>query len=125
MPEPLILLVDRDDDTRRILRAALEHAGYGVLAAATGEEALALARAHPPAVVIGDFPLDVPGRSHFIDAFRLDGHLARTPILSVTARAMEHELKAVAKIADEVLLKPVRPRVVVAAVSRLLRSDPV
>jgi DNA-binding response OmpR family regulator len=37
----------------------------------------------------------------------------------------EDTLEAARSVADEVLLKPVRPRAVVAAVSRLLAGDPV
>jgi CheY-like chemotaxis protein len=95
MSSPLVLLVDAGD-TPDILGVALEHAGYQVLRAASGPAGLALAVRHRPDLV------------------------ASTPVLSVTARVLAHELSAARQVADEVLLKPVRPAAVVSAVARLL-----
>lgn len=125
MKAPLVLLVDRDRDTRLILRAALEHAGYGVLDTGDGEEASRLARDHAPAVVVGDFPLEIPGGRTLMSELTGGGVGSRVPILSVTARAMASEQAAARAVADEVLLKPVRPRAVVAAVARLIRGNAV
>lgn len=124
MNSSLILLVDADRDTRQILRQALEHSGYGVLDAATAEEGLALARAHAPDMVMGDFPLVLAGDVRFSAALREDDRFADTPILSITARAIGPDLVVARELADEVLLKPVRPRVVVETVARLLNRGP-
>ena len=120
MPRTQILLVDQDPDTRVILREVLEHEGYGVVEAATGAEGLALARASAPDVIIGEFPLDIPGQSLFTDHVRSAPELAGTRILVVTARALEQELEAAAAVGDAVLVKPVSPTDVVAEVRRLL-----
>lgn len=119
----LILLVDADADTREILRVALESRGHGVLDAADGTTGLRLARAHRPALIIGDFPLDVPGESPFTGAVRRDPRLENTRILTVTARAMENDLSLARQVSDAVMVKPVEPSHVLAQVERLLSSN--
>jgi CheY-like chemotaxis protein len=120
MKHALVLLVDADADTRTILRHALEHEGFRVMAAADGAEGLALAREHGPEIIVGDFPLNVPGHAPFTGDIRADARLRDTKVLSVTTRALDQELEAARQVADEVLVKPVEPQVVVAAVQRLL-----
>jgi CheY-like chemotaxis protein len=120
MTPPLILLVDADLDTRRILRLALEHAGYRVLDAASGDAGLELAREHVPDLVVGDFPMRVAGPSLFTASLRADARFSDTPIISVTARGLDNDLALARTVAHEVLLKPIRPRTVVQTVARML-----
>lgn len=116
-----ILLVDRDDDARQIYRIYLEHQGYSVLETADGAEGLALAREHSPDLVIGDFPLDVPGYSPFVAALRRDIG-SQAPVLVVTARAMDDDVRAAEAVSQSVLTKPVTPERVLEEVERLLGS---
>lgn len=118
----LILLVDADDDGRGILRAYLEHHGYRVLESPDGAAALDLVRDHAPHLIIGDFPLDVPGHSPFTDAARSEiGYVG--PIVSVTARARPEEIEAARVTSSTVLVKPVHPSRVLEEVKRLLADD--
>jgi DNA-binding response OmpR family regulator len=116
---PLILLVDRDYDTRQILRTYLEHHGHRVLETPDGEEALDLAREHDPAVIIGDFPLDVPGHSPFVEALRNEAG-SRAPVLSFSARVSPDDLSAAWAVSTQVLTKPASPIEVLREVDRLL-----
>mgnify|MGYP006196632291 CR=1 FL=1 len=122
MARGLVLLVNSDEDTRTILRDALEHAGYDVLSTPTGAEGLRLAGARRPDVIIGDFPMDVPGHSPFTEDVRRDGSLGHTRILSVTGRALDHQIRAAREVSDSVLVKPVDPKDVVLEVGRLLAA---
>ncbi len=116
-----ILLVDSDADTRVILRAAFEHSGHEVLEAATGELGLRLVAEGRPDVIVGDFPLDVPGYSPFTAAARaLGGPDVR--ILAFTARALSADVRAARATCDAVLTKPSRPLRVVKAAERLHRN---
>ena len=54
---PPLLVGDSDDGSRRVLRILFERLGFHVLEAAAGEEALALAEAYPPCVVITESTL--------------------------------------------------------------------
>lgn len=118
----LILLVDADDDGRSILRTYLEHHGYRVVDSGDGAAALDLVREHGPDLIIGDFPLDVPGHSPFTNAARGE-HGYTGPILSVSARARPVEIEAARAKSSAVLVKPVQPSKVLEAVQRLLPED--
>jgi two-component system, chemotaxis family, chemotaxis protein CheY len=78
----LIILVDDDADQRRLLRLALEMAGYSVREAAHGGEALRLQRERPAPFLITD--LFMPERDGFeaISAFRQE--FPQTKIIAVS-----------------------------------------
>lgn len=117
-----ILLVDADNDGREILRVYLEHHGYRVVESSDGAAAFDLVREHRPDLIIGDFPLDVPGHSPFTNAARAElGYVG--PILSVTARARPAEITAARANSSAVLVKPVHPSRVLEEVERLLAED--
>lgn len=118
MTGPTILVVDSDTDTREILRAYLESKGYTVCVASDGEEGLRRARAQRPDVVLGEFPLDVPGRSPFVAALR-DEVGSTAPVVVFTARTGEADLAAARSISQCVILKPAAPSEVAKAVERL------
>jgi len=60
---PLILIVDDDEKSRRLACDVLNHHGFHAVPAASGEEALTLARPAPPALVLLDIQL--PGISGY------------------------------------------------------------
>lgn len=120
MRRPLILLVNSSRDTRDIYRTMLEWHGYGVVEAADTESGMEAARTLLPDVVIGDFPLTLPGDTSFITALRATPRLENVRVLSVTSRAMSHEVVHAEDVSDAVLLKPVLPARVVDEVERLV-----
>lgn len=62
-PKPQVLVVDDEPQIRRLLTVMLEANGYRVLAAASGQEGLALAAQHRPAIVVLDLGLpDLSGQ---------------------------------------------------------------
>jgi signal transduction histidine kinase len=68
-----ILVVDDDPNTVKLAERALRDAGYRPFAAANAEDALAIARANPPAVVIVDLLMP------FVDGFEFIVRLRNTP----------------------------------------------
>jgi two-component system cell cycle response regulator DivK len=91
MSRPLVLVVEDNERNAKLLRDVLEHRGYGVLVAGTGEDGVAMARAHHPALVLMDIQL--PGISG-IEAFaqlRADDRTREIPVVAVTASAMQEE----------------------------------
>jgi CheY-like chemotaxis protein len=111
MDRPIILIVDRDRDSRAIFRSALEWRGYSVLEASEAPEALELARRHTPDLIIGDFPLHTHTSKPPLTEAALRGEMRQTRphILTVTARPFGTERSAVREASDAVLLKPVEP----------------
>ena len=102
-----ILVVDGDADTRAMYRDALAIAGFEVVEAVDGREALVKALVHPPRLVITE------SRLEFIDGYALCGILRRdrataaVPILVVTTEGHPAQIgRARMAGADVVLVKP-------------------
>jgi len=101
---PVILLVEDDAALRGMLRTSLPPHGYRVIDAASGEDALALARERGPDVVVLD--LGLPGIDGLEVARRLRGWSA-VPIIVLSARGQEQSKVALLDAgADDYLTKP-------------------
>ena len=99
-----ILLVEDDDRTRRAIAANLEGHGYGVRAAADGEEALVLWELRRPDLILLD--LGLPGIDG-ISVLRRVRRDASTPVIVLSARGEERDkVEALDDGADDYLAKP-------------------
>lgn len=85
MVQKLVLVVDDDEDNRVILQAILEHAGFAVLLAADGAEAVEQARAHRPAVVLMDLAMPVMNGWDATRRLKDDRSTAGIPVIAFTA----------------------------------------
>ena len=87
-PGDRILVVEDNERNMKLVRDVLEASGYETLEAATGEEAIELAREHVPALVLMDVHL--PGIDGVAALARLrgDGATAAIPVVALTAQAM-------------------------------------
>jgi len=119
-----ILLVEDEANLRNSLGFILGLEGYTVLGAASGEEGVALARRHGPDVVLLD--LGLPGIDGFEVARQLAPERARgTRIVVLTGHDDEDEMvRAIDGFADDYVVKPVRPRVLLARLRMLLGRSP-
>ena len=118
MPEK-ILVVDDEVEIVRILRGYLERAGYTVLSAYTGPEAVRMARQEAPTLVVLDLML--PGMDGW-DVCRTLRRDSDVPIIMLTARVEETDrLIGLELGADDYVVKPFSPREVVARVRAVLR----
>ncbi|MGI5128525.1 response regulator transcription factor [Pseudonocardia sp. CA-107938] len=115
-----VLLVDDDRAIRDALTRALELAGYDVVQAADGVEALDPRRRAGVAVVVLDVML--PGVDGVGVCRVLRGHGDRTPILMLTARhATEDRVAGLDAGADDYLVKPFEVDELLARLRALLR----
>jgi DNA-binding response OmpR family regulator len=118
-PTATILVVDDEDRLREVVRGYLEQAGYRVLLAADGNDALEQARQHTPDVIVLDIML--PG----VDGLEVCRRLrtfSDAYVLMLTARAEELDRVVGLEVgADDYLTKPFSPRELVARVRALLR----
>ncbi|MGH9047666.1 MAG: winged helix-turn-helix domain-containing protein [Acidimicrobiales bacterium] len=116
---PLILFIEDDERIRTVLRISLEHDGFAVIEAPSGEEGLAQFERRPPDVVLVD--LRLPG----IDGFEVTRILRRSsniPIIMVTAHGDSHDTVAGLEAgADDYVVKPVVAKVLAARIRALLR----
>jgi CheY-like chemotaxis protein len=123
VPVKTVLVVDDDADCRYIYSEALRNAGFRVLLAADGVEAVAITRATTPDIVLLDVAMPrMDGR----DAVRLikgDPSTKTIPTIAVTAADALHRRGDLEEAGfDAVLLKPVLPQVVVIAVRQALEA---
>ena len=123
MNPPLILVVDDNPPLRYALCRTLRQHGFGVVEAATGEEALRLGISEQPDLVLLDVNLpDVHGFD-VTRRLRLDERTRTIPILQISASfvQMEHRMQGLAAGADAYLVEPVEPGELVANIRALLR----
>jgi CheY-like chemotaxis protein len=106
-----VLVVDDNSVNRRILARQVELAGASTDTAAGGEEALELMRRGHYDLVLAD--LQMPGMDGFDLARRIrtreqEDRLARTPILAITASALEDQISRTRDVGmDGLVTKPV------------------
>lgn len=123
----VVPLVEPDPGTQTAFRDKLESMGFQVWAAADGASGLTLAREHVPDVIVGDFPIDVPGESPFTAEVRRDERLSDTVIITVTGRLLTEKDSVAWLHSDCVLAKPIGPAwlaVEVAWAVERRRADP-
>jgi two-component system cell cycle response regulator DivK len=117
-----ILAVDDQEDNRRILRDLLTSAGYEVIEAVNGEEAVTLAESQRPDLILMDIQL--PGIDGYEATRRIKANpaLRGTPLIVVTSYALSgDEAKATAAGADAYVSKPFSPRALLAKVREHLK----
>jgi DNA-binding response OmpR family regulator len=114
-----ILLVEDDPKTRSTVALYLQREGYDVLTAGDGVEALDLARAREPHLVVLDLMLPRMDGLEVCRALRESGGAA---IIMVTARSTEEDkLTGLDLGADDYVTKPFSPRELMARVRAVLR----
>jgi DNA-binding response OmpR family regulator len=121
----LILVADDSMTILAMVTARLERAGYDVLTASRGDDALKLARERQPMLAVLD--VEMPGADgiEVTRALRGDAGLADIPIVLLTSNstqdAVEHGLAAGA---NSYVTKPFSPQELEAAIEDLLGRSP-
>ena len=120
--KPKILVVDDEPDALDLIQYNLKAAGYDVVTAEDGEEALKKARSSPPALVILDVMLPEVDGLEVCKALRREPATATVPIIMLTAKAAEIDRVLGLELgADDYVTKPFSPRELVLRVKSLLR----
>ena len=108
---PSVLIVDDDPSIRKLVATTLEDvAGFELVEAADGDEALELAREEAPAIVLLD--IDMPGIDGFEACRRLRAQpeTADATVVMLTAAADEEAERAAEEAgADLFITKPFSP----------------
>jgi DNA-binding response OmpR family regulator len=114
-----ILVVDDEAKIVQLVRDYLEQAGFAVLTAGNGRQALAVQQAEKPDMIILDLGLpELDG----LDVIRSLRKRANTPVIMLTARADESDkLVGLELGADDYLTKPFSPKELVARVRAVFR----
>lgn len=117
-----ILVVDDDKQIVRLVSSYLEQAGYMVLTAYDGDDAMRVIRHERPDLIVLDLMLPKRDGYEITKSLRADPVLAHIPILMLTARVEDSDkILGLELGADDYLTKPFNPREVVARVRAILR----
>jgi two-component system alkaline phosphatase synthesis response regulator PhoP len=118
-----ILLVDDEPDIQALLGYNLRNAGYAVIEASNGEEAINIAESNPPDLIILDIMMPVMDGLECCRRLRGHPELSEIPILMLTARIGEsNHVRGLEVGADSYLAKPVSLPVLLAQTKALLRD---
>lgn len=125
MSEPLILVADDDEDILLLVTTRLRRDGFNVVSASNGDEALALAREHKPALAVLDIGMPGLDGLEVLAAIRADETLRGTLVLLLTAKAQESDVRrGYDSGADAYVKKPFSPAELSVRVRGLLEPAP-
>ena len=116
-----ILVVEDQEDNRRIIRDLLSASGYGLVEATTGEEGLKMATTEKPDLILMDIQL--PGMDGYEVTRRIKANpeLNPIPIIVVTSYALSgDDKKAFDAGCNGYVTKPFSPRVLLAKIREFL-----
>jgi DNA-binding response OmpR family regulator len=119
---PLLLVADDDEDILELLGFRLERAGYEVVRARHGEEALRLALEHVPSLAVLDVMMPGLDGYEVTRRLRTDARTSAMPVILLTARAQASDIsRGMAAGADDYIKKPFDARDLKERIERLLR----
>jgi CheY-like chemotaxis protein len=117
----VVLLVDDEDDLRRVMRDLLEREGYTVQEARDGVQALDQVDRHAPDIIVLD--LNLPGLDGYsvLSQLRSRNATRDIPVIVLTAKGDEdNEVRVFELGADDFLSKPFRARALPARLEAVL-----
>ena len=113
-----ILLVEDDDDTRRVYSVMLRHAGFRVVEAANGPDAVRCALEERPDLILMDMNLPMLDGWEAARRIRSDERAGSTPLLAFSALIDSiADLRRDSALFDGFIAKPVRPAELVRRVA--------
>jgi len=117
-----VLVLEDQEDNRRILRDLLASVGYEVIEAITGEQGVHLAEAFAPDLILMDIQL--PGMDGYEVTRRIKANprLRPIPIIAVTSYALSGDnVKAFKAGCDAYVSKPFSPRALLVKIGEFVR----
>ena len=116
-----VLVADDDPVILRLIQVNLELEGYDVFLAQNGEEAVELARAEKPDLVILDIMMPRLDGYQACERLKADDETRDIPVVFLSAKAQQSDIeKGKAFGVEEYLTKPFDPNDLVETVDRLL-----
>ena len=121
----LILVLDDRATERDLLSTVLTYAGHNVVQASSGEEALDLARANRPELIMADLMMPGMNGYEFVRELRADPALQNAKVVFCTATYDQDEVREVAESCgvSHTLVKPCEPEEIIRVVRDVLGAD--
>ena len=118
----VILLVDDEPDILEIVGYNLSAEGYNIITAVNGAEAIKMAKKRKPHLIILDVMMPEMDGIEACEHLRKLPELEKTIITFLTARGEDYsQVAGFDAGADDYIMKPVKPKVLVSKVKALLR----
>lgn len=126
--ERCIVIADDDPTIINIVKLRLGLARYDVVATADAVEALAMVRAKEPVAVILDVQMPgggpLPGGLSALARIKADPLMAKLPVMMLTGeRNPEIVMQAMTGGADDYMVKPFHPDILLERIVRLVKSS--
>lgn len=122
--KPRILLVDDEMSIIQTVQTRLKHEGYDVLIAKDGQEALTIARAEQPALIILDLMLPKLNGYEVCTMLKQDTRYQKIPIMLFTARARDEDEKLGYECgADAYVRKPFKTTELLGQIRTLIKTE--
>lgn len=125
MCQQRILLVDDEADIREVAALSLQALGdWRVLSASGGGEAIAIARAERPDVILLDVMMPELDGPTTLELLRADPQTRGIPVIFLTAKAQSADQRGLAQLgASGVLTKPFDPMTLSSEITAILAKE--
>ena len=121
MANELILIVEDDEKSRKLVRDVLTFKGYTIVEAETGEEGVRLAQERRPSLVLMDIRLPGIDGIQALGRLRAEDATRAIPVMAMTASVMTNDRQKVLDAGfDSFQSKPIKIKDFLAAVEQLL-----
>jgi DNA-binding response OmpR family regulator len=118
----VVLCADDDEDILSLVALRLERAGFDVVTATDGDEAVRVAQERRPALAVLDVMMPKQTGYEVLAALRADESLREMKVVLLSARVQESDVaRGIDAGADAYLPKPFKAQELVAKVEELLR----
>jgi DNA-binding response OmpR family regulator len=108
---PVVLVADDDPDILSLVSLRLKKAGFGVVTAADGEEALRVVLEHRPELAIVDVRMPKMDGLELTRRIRADDESSEIPVIALSARVRDsNRAEGFEAGADEYVTKPFSPK---------------
>ena len=119
---PLILLAEDNDANIQTFTTFLTVINYRVIVAKNGVEAVSMAKANSPDIILMDIQMPIMDGFEATQQIRLDPNLINTPIIALTALAMEGDQeRCLAAGMNRYMSKPFNLRQLATQIAELLQ----
>ena len=124
MATEVVLVVEDDSKSRKLVRDLLTVKGYTLVEAETGEEGVRLAQERRPSLVLMDIRLPGIDGIQALERLRAEVATREIPVMAMTASVMAGDRRKVLDAGfDAFLSKPIKIRDFLAAVEELLERQ--
>jgi len=121
---PLILVVEDQEELRRLYAEQLTLSGFDVIEATNGEDAISHTSLHAPDVVLMDLSLPILDGWEATRRLKADARTAHIPVVALTAHDGSGELQRATRAGcDWFVPKPCPPDALIAEVRRVLTGQ--